>query len=450
MSITPLRFTGISNFSEDFQQILNRAVSIAQLPVKQLQSDQAVILSKKQALSALSSGIDGVADAIRALGTLGTNRSMTATSTNTTRVSVQLTGAATASSYTITDITSVAKKASETMLAGLANTNAAAVDADGQLELVVGGTTRTIDVSAANTLEGLRDAINNSGAPVTATILNTGSGPTPYYLSLTAHTTGATTLQLRGTVGDAGSNLLSATNQGADAVFKLNGLAVTKADNLVTDVIPGVSFTILDKTGAGESVVLNLTSNRGSLATALQNLVTAYNEVATAVKGHVGDGAGALSGETILTQTLGALRRVTGYFAASGAVRSLADLGIEIDKTGVMSFQSSKFYALPNATIEAAYSFLGSSTAGFGALASGLDTLSDPAIGAIRAQQNALDATDKRLSRQVAQISGRIEVMQASLAVRLQQADVLLGRLQGQQSQLESLWKSLDYRGRNE
>jgi len=446
MGITPLRFTGISNFSEDFQQILDRAVSIASLPVRQIQNDQAKLLGRKQELGTLRSGLASLATAVSDLGALGASRSLTATSTNTTRVSVQISGAAVANSYTITDISSVARKASETTLAGFATADATEVEADGVLELVVGGDTYQIDISEANTLEGLRDAINDSGAAVTATILNTGTGGTPYYLSATANATGSTTLELRSTAGSAASNLLTSTNQGADAIFKLNGLAVTKADNTVIDAIPGVTFTILDETEPDESVLLNLTSSRATLATALQTYVSAYNAAATAVKQQVGANAGLLSGSTIIVQAQAALRSVSGYFAAAG-VSSLVDLGVELDKNGVMSFNSVKFYSLPTATVEAAFEFLGSATTGFGALSQKLTYLTDPVSGAIQAQQNVFDAADQRLSRQVEEISARIERMQAGLSARLQQADALLNRLEAQQSQLEQLFKALEKKG---
>jgi len=42
----------------------------------------------------------------------------------------------------------------------------------------------------------VRDAINNLGVGVTATVLTTGTGANPNYLSVTSNTAGATTLQL--------------------------------------------------------------------------------------------------------------------------------------------------------------------------------------------------------------------------------------------------------------
>src|SRR4051794_4608587 len=113
MSITPLKFTGVSTFSSDFQQILDRAVSIAALPVKVLQNDQATLLNKKQALATIGSGVSALADAVRNLGEVGDASALTVSSSNTSRVTATNNGLTSAASYSITDITSVAAAASE-------------------------------------------------------------------------------------------------------------------------------------------------------------------------------------------------------------------------------------------------------------------------------------------------------------------------------------------------
>lgn len=441
--ITPLKFTGISSFSEDFQTIINRSVQIAALPIKQIQNQQSDLIIKKQSLTALGTSVDGLKSAIQALGQLGETRSLSATSSNTSLVAVSLNGASTASSYTISDITSVAKRASETSVSGFATADSTAVDVDDTLELAFDGQTHEIDLAEyGNNLEGLRDAINGLGLGVTATVLNTGSGGTPHYLSLTATSPGAKTLEVRKTAGDSGSNILTAANQGANAVFKLNGLDVTKSDNVVSDVVPGLTFTIQDTTDVGESVTLNLTSSRGGFATALQNLVAAYNAAVDKVKTQIGENAGLLSGDYIVGQAQRTLRSVSG-FQGTGALKSLVDLGVEVDKNGVMSFNSTKFYSLPTQTIENGFDFIGSTTTGFGALQARLDEITNPVTGLIRTQQDSYDTTDRRLTRTIDDIVARIERSQLTLSFRLQQADLLISGFQSQQSVLESAIKSL-------
>lgn len=444
MSITPLRFTGISGFSDDFQKIAERAVAIATLPIKQMQNSQSDLITKKQTLTALSATVKALADSVAALGSLGATRGLTVTSSNANKVSVTNNGLNLATTYTITEISSVAKAASETTVSGFATADSTPVDADNTLELSFSGVNYALDLSSyGNHLNGLRDAINALGIGLKATVLNTGTGANPFYLSLTATAPGATTLQLRTTAGDSGTNILSAANQGANAVFKLNGLDVQKADNIITNVVPGLTFTILDKTSAGESIVLSAQSSRGPLATGLQNFVNAYNATVEKLKLQVGKNAGLLSGDFIIHHLGRTLRSLTGH-TGTGSVKSLGDLGIELDKQGVMSFNQTKFYSLPTATIDAAYDFLGSTTTGFGAHTQALAQISDPVAGLIKAQQNNYDDADARLSRQIEEMAGRIERMQISLLSKLQQADVILNGLASQQALLEASLKSVN------
>jgi flagellar hook-associated protein 2 len=389
--------------------------------------------------------VQDVSSTLSGLGELGRTRSLSLSSSNANKVSVVNNGISSPAVYTITDITSVAKAASETTAAGLATADATAVDSgDNSVELVVGSETFALDLTSyGNHLEGLRDAINASAADVTATVLNTGSN---YYLSVTSSSTGARQLQLRTEAGNAGTNLLTGTNQGANAVFKFNGLAVEQSDNVVSTVVPGLTFTILDTTEEDESVTLTASSSRGDIATKLSALVQTYNAARDGLRTQIGENAGILSGDYLVGEVSRALRAVAGYNDQSGrSVQSLADLGIELDKAGVMSFSSTKFYALGSAAIEDAFTFLGSESTGLGGLSERLNQLSDPVTGFIRTQQNNYDSADLRIEKQVAELVGRIERLQLSMSSKLQQADALLAGLKSQQNALDASLKSVNF-----
>jgi flagellar hook-associated protein 2 len=442
-AITPLKFTGISDFSSDFQLIMNRAVQIAALPVQQLQNQQTNLVAKKQSLTSLNSSLQSLTSAVRALGELGRTKSLSVSSSNANKVSVVNNGISTPAVYTITEITSVAKAASETTATGLATADATAVDTDDSLELAVGSETFALDLSTyGNNLNGLRDAINAAGAGVTATVLNTG---TNNYLSITARSTGERTLQVRTTAGDGTSNILTASNQGANAKFKLNGLDVEQKDNVVSSVVPGLTFTILDVTAAAENITLTSASTRGNLANALTSYVQAYNATRDNLRQHIGEGASLLSGDYLIGEVSRTLRDITGYQGPGGTVKSLADLGIELDKSGVMSFNSTKFYTLGSSTIEGAFTFLGSASSGFGGLSAKLDQLSNPVTGFIRTQQNSYDTADTRIQKQVDDLTVRIGRMQVSMSEKLQQADALLATLKSQQTMLDASIKSVNF-----
>ena len=71
--------------------------------------------------------------------------------------------------------------------------------------------------------------------------------------------------------------------------------------------------------------------------------------------------------------------------------------------------------------------------------------LSDPTNGAIKAQQDQWDATDKRLTTQVTDLTARINAMQASLESKLQVADTLLASMASTQSMLTATIQSLNF-----
>jgi flagellar hook-associated protein 2 len=291
-------------------------------------------------------------------------------------------------------------------------------------------------------LTGLRDAINNAGIGLTVSIINSGAESGAYYLSVTAQQPGATALALRTEAGNNATNLLTTSNQGANADFYLNGIRIICSDNTINDIVDGLTLNIVSKTEPEEEVTISASSSRGSLATGINNFVSAYNAAASVVNGHIGENAGVLSGDPILRQIQSVLRQATGY-TGSGAVSSLAGLGIELDKKGTMSFNSAKFYALSTSGFEAGMDLMGSTTTGFGALSRKLDEISNPITGLIKKQQDTIDAADSRIDDRVASLLERIEVMQLSLSSKLQQADLLISQFSAQQQQLDSVIKSL-------
>lgn len=442
MSLSPLSFTGVSTFSEDFQQILDRAVRIASLPIQQLQNQQADLIQQKMLVSNLSAAVGALAAKVSNLGTIGQQKALTATSSNSAKVTATNINATSAATYTLSEITSVAKAAAETTVRGYATSNATPVSSTGIVKLIVGSNQYTIDISANNSLVGIRDAINALNAGVTASVLTTGTGADPNYLSITANATGATTLELRDDPTGANVNLLTTNNQGANTVFKLNGVSVSKPTAYINDVVPGVTFTISDVTSGAETVTVTLASDRNKLSAALQDFVSAYNEVRNQINAQVGENAGLLSGDYLVREVQARLRALVSY-QGTGAIQNLTALGVEFDSNGVATFNPTTFNALSDSAIQDAFTFLGSATTGFGALASTLTSISDSVGGLAKIQIDKYDETDERLSSQIEVMTQRVADLQRTLSARLQAADALLASLEGQQQVLDATLKSL-------
>src|ERR1700734_3024492 len=141
----PLYFTGLSQFSSDFQSIIQRAVQIADIPVQNLQSEQATNTADENALNALEPTVAALGTDVTNLGTLASTQGLSASSSDSSIVSVVKTGASTPASYTISDISSLASAASETSLAGYALSDT--INASGLVNLVIGSNTYLLNLT---------------------------------------------------------------------------------------------------------------------------------------------------------------------------------------------------------------------------------------------------------------------------------------------------------------
>ncbi len=189
---------------------------------------------------------------------------------------VSLTASSTAASSSYTLVVDSLAKADKEVSDGFAATTSEV--ATGTFKVTVGSTTTSITIdSSSNTLEGLKTAINSSGADVTASILNDGSSTNPYRLVITSKSTGTDNA-----VSTSGLNILfSETQTATNASFTLDGISITKSSNTITDVIDGVTVD-LDSVGSGtitiESDVANVKSNIQTFVSEYNKLVAFINE----------------------------------------------------------------------------------------------------------------------------------------------------------------------------
>ncbi len=399
----------------------------------QLQSKDSNLLQQKTLLSGLQTSVANFAASLTSLGKIGSTRALSASSSDATIVSAAATGAATAASYTIDSIVSIATAASERSTVGYADSASTQVSATGQVTLQVGSTTKTLTLTN-NNLTGLRDQINGSGLGVTASILTTSDGN---YLTVSANTTGATTLKLFDGPDTSGTNLLTNTNQGSDADFQLNGIHVHQAGNVVNSVIPGVTFTILGKSSG--PVTISVASDRTKLSGALQDFVANYNALKQQVGAQVGPSAGLLSGDTVINQLQDLLRQITSFRGANGTVQSLSDLGVEFSNTGVASFNPDTFNSLTDQQVTDGFSYVSS----VGSYAANLQSFSDPITGFIKVEMDGIDRSDRTMQTQISTLNDRIAVMQSNLTLQLEKADAAQAALESQQSALTASLQGL-------
>jgi flagellar hook-associated protein 2 len=439
---TPLQFTGISQYSSDFQSILTRAVSIAQLPVHALLNRQTNIQQEETELTTLGAAATSVGSALKASGQLGSGQAFSATSTDNNVVTVTNTGASAGTSYSITNVTSLASAASETSTSGYASGTSTPVSTTGTMQLVSGSKSYPITLgSGQNNLVGLKNAINSLGIGVTASILT--AGPTDY-LAVAANSPGATTLQLRDDPTGANTNILTSSNQGKNTSFNLNGIPISEPSTTINDVVPGLTFNFLGTTAPNETVSVNLATDRSQISSALQTLVSGYNALSAQENTEFGTGGGLLSGNNIIYQLRQAMSSIVQY-QGSGSMGNLANIGIEMDRSGKMSLNQQTFNSLTDSQISSSLQLFGSSTTGIGGLQQAFNSLTDPITGTMQQQQSQWNTTSTNLANQIATKNTQILAMEQTLNRQLQAADAIAAKLTSQQSMLTASITSLNY-----
>lgn len=221
------------------------------------------------------------------------------------------------------------------------------------------GTASIVIDSTNNTLEGIRDAINDAGIGVTATLVNDGSG-TPWRLALTATESGAAnSLKITTSGGDgtldsllaydpAGTQNMNQTQAAQNASLTVNGIAITSASNIVSGAIQGVTLTLQDTTAT--PAALTVARDATAIKAAASAFVEAYNALATQMKSRSAYGsnaaaAGALAGDGTLRLMQDQLRGLFNTPATGGIMTSLAEVGIAFQKDGTLKLDSTQFDA---------------------------------------------------------------------------------------------------------
>ena len=201
--------------------------------------------------------------------------------------------AATAGTHTVT-VTSLATTSSG-YLTPITN---ASDKLSGSVSIQVGsGTAHTVNVNSSNnTLAGLASAINSAGIGVTASVLTDSSGSR---LSLVSGTSGG-----KGNI-TISSSITDTTNAnaplsyksavpGVDAKLNVDGSDLTSASNTVTDLIPGVTFQLLEPSPTlSDGTTLKtlqvvIGNDNSGVESAINQLVTDYNSLSAALNAQQG------------------------------------------------------------------------------------------------------------------------------------------------------------------
>ncbi|MBZ5677369.1 MAG: flagellar filament capping protein FliD [Acidobacteriia bacterium] len=441
MSSTPSTSpASTSKYSADLQQVLSRAIAIASLPLNQLNSQLTTLQNRSTALNSLNGRFSALQSALHAVSDSAVSTSVQVS--NSTVLTAQSSSTAATGNYAI-HVASLGAPSSALSLDALPavqDPSTQSISPATSFTLTVDGTPVTVTPSG-NTLSALADAINSSGANVTATIINLGSPSAPdYKLSLQSTKLGNIAIQLN----DGSQDLMGTLSAGSQTQYQVNGHPAIpiSTDSSTVTITPGVTVDLLN-TGDSNVIVSQSTSAQ---ANALSSFVAAYNAAVDELGKNRGQGGGALTGDALINTLSQSLRNMSGFAGGAGSVQNLSDLGLIFDKTGHLSFDQTVFSNASTAHPSDLSAFLGSpSTGGFLKDATDiLSSLADPATGAIEttvtSAQTAIDNQNQKISDE----QTRIDAITMGLTAKISAADALIASLEQQQTYFTTLFASIN------
>ena len=442
MGTTPATFNGSSTYAADLKQTITQAVTIASIPLNQLNANVTALQGQSTEIGFLQNGFVALQKAITSLTTGATGGGLSASVSDNTIATANLNSgaAATPGTYTLNVLNagSPTSSVSKTGLPTVADPSATSISTSSTYTLTVNGSTFTVTPST-NSLNALAQAINTSGAGVSATVINLGSPSAPSYtLSLQSTALGNIPIQL----SDGSQNLLTTLSTGTPAQYQVNGQPSTpiSSNSSTVTLAPGLTVNLVD---TGQTTV-TVAEDSSAAATAISSFVSAYNATVDELATNRGTAGGPLSGQSIVFSLGQTLRDITSFTGGSGAATSLADLGVTFDGTGHLAFDQTQFSSVAAANPSDLASFLGTGTgSGFLASASNiLDGLTNTTDGLFPAQQATIQNRITADNQEISDTQARITTMQNQLTAQMSAADALLSTLQSQSTFMTQLFQA--------
>jgi len=334
-------FSGIAT-GLDTSAIVAQLVAIKRQPILRLEERKNLFEKQLTALADLEAKLKALRDAVDALDTPNDFAALAATSSNEDLLTASASSLAAPGSYQIT-INSLATHQKDVSQGFATLTDNVGT---GSIAITVGGETSQIDLTnPVNTLADLRDAINDAGVGVNASILNDGSDTTPYRLILTSADSGedaAFTADFSGLSGGT-SPVLSNITLATDASLLIDSIPVVSSANTVTDAITGLTFNLLDA-DANANITVNIATDDEAILENIQAMVDAYNDLFSFIHSQSGE-TGTLRGNTTMRTIATRMRYlfVMPMTGGEGSLSMLAQVGISQDRYGQLTFDRTIF-----------------------------------------------------------------------------------------------------------
>ncbi len=344
-----ISFSGLAT-GIDTSSIVSQLMALERAPEKILTDQKTKMQGQASEYTKLSSLLKTLQSTLTAMNTVGTFAAKRVSVADGTVASATATASALAATHTL-KVTSLAQSQTLVSNSGYASDTALnfgtgtvtitnAADPTHPVTINIDGT--------KNSLQGIASAINSSGANVSASVVNDGSG-TPYRLAIIGKDTNTYSVTASLTGGSTGYDAPVFTEKVAasNAVFQVDGIDMTRTANTVTDAIPGVTLNLLN-TNDPSRTTITVTNDTSSVTDKINSFITAYNNVMNLINQDTAydstkNTAGPLFGDSTVRTVRDTLQTVltSAVSGLTGSYTSLSQIGINSEaKTGILSINA--------------------------------------------------------------------------------------------------------------
>uniref|UniRef100_Q02C74 Flagellar hook-associated protein 2 n=1 Tax=Solibacter usitatus (strain Ellin6076) TaxID=234267 RepID=Q02C74_SOLUE len=308
-------------------------------------------------------------------------------------------------------------------------------------QLSLGGVNYSLTV-ADNSLDGVVSALNSQyGSKITASKIDVGTGGShDYRISLTTAAPGD--LQPNIVLCASDVQTQQATGAMADYIVNNSGRHATSDTRSVT-IATGITVTLLARDN-GAPVDIVVTRPTSAVSSALSGFVTAYNDAVDEIDQQHGTSVGALTGQS----ALGALSRVLSgmatYSQNASGISGLADLGIDLDKTGHLTFNQFTLIGTDLSNSAGVDAFLGSTSSGFLKLATdSLNSVEDSVTGILPTWSAGVQDQITNITQTIADQQARVDQMTQRMTDQISAADALIATMEQQYNYLSGMFQAM-------
>ncbi len=435
-SSTSLTGSPISTGPIDVNTLVTELMTVESKPLRQLQSQQSGVQAKVSAYGQVQSALSSLDTALAALKTNSAFLAAQATVTGS-GVGATVSGTPASGSYSVT-------------VSGIAQAQAAASAPLASMSTVVGTGTLTIQLgtynSTANTFTAqsgsspVNITINSSNdtlGGIAAAINSASNTGTVNGFKLTVadsdgtstDTSGLSQIAFDPTAGAGAGKNLTQTQTAADARYSINGLSLTSSTNSITSAISGLTLNLTQAPPSGSTLQAQITvsSDAAAVTNSVNTFVQAYNSLVNLESSLTGynastNTASTLTGEATMFQLSSQLRSILGsqVSGGSGALSWLADVGIDFQRNGTLSLNTTKFASALAANPSGVAQLFSNATGtghqqGFAVqLASSVESMLAP-NGLVGGTQTSLQSTISTMNAQLTRLQARLAQTQQQL-----------------------------------